>query len=375
MTNSFKTYGANTVAGFNEGIESNASTTQSTLVGLFMKAQATVSEQCYQLKDLLSRLLKGVFDFSGIDVVTPINTMFQSITTGITTNINTFGAELLGNLLPTFMQTYIFPFFNVEMWQPLFDNLLNVVFIPFFEQFRVWFSEEAMTPWWEEDLLSWFEAGKWNEDIFDPLQENIQEHWDVFSSWWDTTMNEWWETQVKPWFEKSRWSEQLEIILEVVKEVFTQIKEAIKKQIDEAAEAVKTACEEMMSAIEEVGSAIDGVLEKLSGFGGFEGKITFDFGGGYAKGGFPKGDLFLANEAGPELVGTIGGRTAVASNQEITGIADAVYATGNAESELLAQLISLGRQMLDKDPVVISDKDIARMANRGQSQLGMSIIS
>lgn len=49
---------------------------------------------------------------------------------------------------------------------------------------------------------------------------------------------------------------------------------------------------------------------------------------GYASGGFPgSADFFYANENGvPEYVGTMGGRTAVANNQEITkGVADAVY--------------------------------------------------
>lgn len=49
--------------------------------------------------------------------------------------------------------------------------------------------------------------------------------------------------------------------------------------------------------------------------------------GAFAEGGFPDaGQLFIANEAGPELVGTINGRTAVANNDQITtAIYDAVY--------------------------------------------------
>lgn len=47
---------------------------------------------------------------------------------------------------------------------------------------------------------------------------------------------------------------------------------------------------------------------------------------GYADGGFPDyGDLFIANEAGPEMVGTIGNRTAVANSSSIeTAIYNAV---------------------------------------------------
>ncbi|MEG0877435.1 MAG: hypothetical protein RSF00_02045, partial [Oscillospiraceae bacterium] len=47
----------------------------------------------------------------------------------------------------------------------------------------------------------------------------------------------------------------------------------------------------------------------------------------FAMGGFPeRGQMFIANEAGPELVGNIGNRTAVANNDQITsGIEQAVY--------------------------------------------------
>lgn len=51
---------------------------------------------------------------------------------------------------------------------------------------------------------------------------------------------------------------------------------------------------------------------------------TFGF---FAEGGFPEeGQLFVSREAGPEMVGTIGGRTAVANNDQIVeGIRQGVY--------------------------------------------------
>ena len=125
--------------------------------------------------------------------------------------------------------------------------------------------------------------------------------------------------------------------------------------------------------------AVDEMIEKLGSFEDFNGKVTFDFGADrFATGGFPsKGSLFWASEtgAGAEMVGTVGGKTGVVSNGEITGIRDAIYSTGGTESQLLAQLIQIGQAMLNKDPIVLSDKDIARMNNSGQNKLGMSIIS
>lgn len=58
--------------------------------------------------------------------------------------------------------------------------------------------------------------------------------------------------------------------------------------------------------------------------------IKFAFSGKYATGGFPEtGQMFIANEKGPELVGNIGSSTAVVNNQQIVdsvsiGVANAV---------------------------------------------------
>lgn len=56
----------------------------------------------------------------------------------------------------------------------------------------------------------------------------------------------------------------------------------------------------------------------------------------YASGGFPEqGQLFIANESGPEMIGTMNGRTAVANNDQIVqgiyrGVYDAMMAVGSS---------------------------------------------
>ena len=69
-----------------------------------------------------------------------------------------------------------------------------------------------------------------------------------------------------------------------------------------------------------------------------------------AEGGYPQGSLFVAGEVPgqAEMVGNIHGKTGVASGKEITGIADAVYDTGQTEAELLRQQNGLLRQILQK---------------------------
>lgn len=99
----------------------------------------------------------------------------------------------------------------------------------------------------------------------------------------------------------------------------------------------------------------------------------------FATGGFPEtGQLFLANEAGPEMVGNIGNRTAVANTEQIVegieaGVASAV---SSVLAPYLAQIANNTRETANKNfSVNIGDRDIARANNRGQKALGRTIVS
>ena len=95
----------------------------------------------------------------------------------------------------------------------------------------------------------------------------------------------------------------------------------------------------------------------------------------YAEGGFPNtGDLFFANEAGPELVGNIGRRTAVANQQQITeGISDATYSA-------FSRALSENRNNGESNPYIIvnigEDKvydGIARKENQYSNMYGVRL--
>lgn len=81
----------------------------------------------------------------------------------------------------------------------------------------------------------------------------------------------------------------------------------------------------------------------------------------YASGGFPtEGELFMARESGPELVGTIGGRTAVANNDQIVqgisaGVEGANVGVINALYAVAQQII---RTINDKDMNAYMDGEV-----------------
>ena len=74
----------------------------------------------------------------------------------------------------------------------------------------------------------------------------------------------------------------------------------------------------------------------------------------YATGGYPTtGQMFIAREAGPEYVGTMSGRTAVANNDQIvSGVASGVAAGQAEQNALLRQQNDYLRQLLAKEGTV-----------------------
>lgn len=101
----------------------------------------------------------------------------------------------------------------------------------------------------------------------------------------------------------------------------------------------------------------------------------------YAGGGAPgSGQLFYAREAGPELVGTIGGHTAVMNNDQIVAsVAAGVASANSTQNALLRQLINVvqsGEQqiVLQVDSTRLGEVSI-RSINKVQRQQGRTLLN
>lgn len=98
----------------------------------------------------------------------------------------------------------------------------------------------------------------------------------------------------------------------------------------------------------------------------------------FASGGFPEtGQMFIAREAGPELVGSIGRRTAVANNaQIIEGISAGVEDANQVQNALLREQNELLRAILAKEGTVkIGNKTIKQAYDAASRQSGVSIMA
>lgn len=170
-------------------------------------------------------------------------------------------------------------------------------------------------------IANWDKVKKFFHDMVEAIKKKIQE-----------------------W--KQKWDEHVHNMLQKTDE-FKQKFETFKNNIRNVINSIKTFFSSMGSTISSVIGGIVGTIEtvisacqraiswinqlSITRAAEQRAQAAYDNGSvylqGFASGGFPdKGSLFIANEAGPEMVGTMGGRTAVANNEQIVaGIARGVY--------------------------------------------------
>lgn len=244
------------------------------------------------------------------------------------------------------------PYFTREKWNNLGNNIENSLSNSW-NSFSNWWSNTAIANWWNNNVAPWFEKETW-VDAVDGMKLGIQEKWDSIVDWWNSlAIVSWWSNDVRPWFTKEKWENLAD-----------GIKKGIQGKWDDvvnwwdskpALQRISVAIEDFKAKIQNAWNSfkqwwndlglefphIDTPHFKIDGEFSLAPpkvpKVSIDW---YANGGFPgKGQLFVANEVGPEMVGTMDGRTAVANQQEITqGIANAVYpAVYNAVRAAMAE--------------------------------------
>lgn len=114
-----------------------------------------------------------------------------------------------------------------------------------------------------------------------------------------------------------------------------------------------------------VGDAVGGVVDFFKGIFGF------------ASGGFPDaGQLFIAREAGAEMVGSLGGHAAVANNDQIVeGIREGVEAAMERQNQLLRRQNELLQALLEKEgSAEVNVSSFYQAVNRTNQRNGKTII-
>ena len=255
--------------------------------------------------------------------------------------------------------------FFVQLW----TDIKNV-----WKSVATWFDTSVVTP-----VVSFF-RGAWTSiaGFFTSLWNGIVETWKGVSTWFD-------ETIAKP-------------IEKVFKDCCAAISGFFSSMWLGIRQGVANAMNGVIGAIEgAINWVIDGINNLIGGFSKivqWAADVLGQNWGGitlvqkvkfarvsvptYAEGGFPEqGQMFIAREAGAEMVGNIGRRTAVANNDQIVaGIAGGVSQANEEQNILLREQNSLLRAILEKDSGVYLDgKNLTNSVEKYQRERGRVLIS
>lgn len=349
----------------------------------------------------------GVGNWFNTNVITPVVGFFKGLYTKVFGFFKKLWKDISGvwgTVSGWFSDTVIEPI--VGFFQGLYKRVhqvfqgLWIIVQAVWKVASEWFSKNVTTPIkekfeWLRDKASgalktawtwihdkWVGAKAWFTDnvatpiktLFTNLKTQISK---PVKEAWGKIVEKW--EGAKDWFTKH--------VTDPVKGAFSEMGKGIKSAFTGVWKAiVKGVVGAMNSVIGGIESAINFIVGGINKIiGGFNKIVSWaakvaevDWGGvdlvpkvslsrisikGYEAGGFPdKYSLFMGGEHGKaELLGTVGGKTAVAGGQEITGIKDAINSTSEQEMALLKQQNQLLQAILQKQ-FGITTSDIGRAA-------------
>ena len=392
------------------------------IVGIFEAYWTSVIDKITAVWDFMVELFTPVAKWFDTNVIQPVSKFFK----GLWEDISKFFSNLWDDIVAVWDK--VAKWFDETVVQPIVAFFAPIVegISDFFEGcwlivqavwlvVATWFNDTVVTP-----VADFFE-GLWKDvsGFFTSLWDDVKKIWKGVSTWFDTTV----VTPVVDYF-KGVWTdvsgffsslwEDIKAVWGVVSTWFSDtITEPIKTVFESACGSIegfftslwlsirKGVANAMNGVIGGIESAINWIIGGINGLiGGFDKIVKWaadilgeDWGGmtlvkevsfsritvpTYAEGGFPaQGQMFIAREAGAEMVGSIGRRTAVANNDQIvSGIAGGVAEANEEQNVLLREQNSLLRAILEKDSGVYLDgRSLTNSVEKYQRERGRVLIT
>lgn len=253
--------------------------------------------------------------------------------------------------------------FDVNVVQPIFGFFAGLWsdIVDTFSPAVIWFSK------------LWESVSKTFEDVFYNIRvivsgtwETIKIIWGIVSGWFDTNViqplsnlfSSLW-SGITEWASNT-WTSICNGFLTAYNYIYSgfilPLRTAVATVFNGLVGAVKAALNGVISALNSalrwIFGGVNSILSDLSnfsiaGYSPFAGLriISVPQIPMLADGGFPgKGQLFIANEAGPEMVGSIGGKTAVANNDQI--VEGITYGVREANDDVVTAIYAVAQQII-----------------------------
>lgn len=287
------------------------------------------------VEEFIDGFIDGFKD--GLGIHSP-STVFADIGENIIAGLIN-GVSKKWNDLKTWFNTTVAPKFTKSYWAAKYDTIRTAA------ESKLNEVKSALNQKWS-DVKKWYTtnvAPKFTADYW-------KTQFDTIRSALKTKLDEAWKA-VTNFFSVSEWKKKVTDAMDTVKKNF-KIPSLPKIRLE-------------VSWDTNVGAIKKAVYEAL-GLPGFP-KLSWN---AYAMGGFPSvGEMFIAREAGPEMVGRIGSRTTVANNDQIVeGITAGVY-----QAVVAAMNNSQGRGGQSVN-VYLDGKQIYASVKKTESERGVSIM-
>lgn len=220
-----------------------------------------------------------------------------------------------------------------------------------------WFKEHVTTP-----IKNAFSSAKESiQKAFSSAKTAVTGAWNSVSSWFKEHVT----TPIKNAFSKMK-----ESVAEIFSKLWNSVKSGVAGAMNTVISRIETAINSLIGGVNTVLRGFNSVVSaaakvakvKWSGVD-LVPKVSLPKVKAYATGGFmDKYSIATVGENGlPEIMGTVGGKPAVAGSQEITGIKDAINSTSAQEVSLLRQQNQLLQAILQKN-FGITTNDIGKAA-------------
>lgn len=312
--------------------------------------------------------IKGIFskagDWFNTNVIKPISGFFKGLWESVSGFFSSLWKDISG------VWETVSGWFNTNVITPI---------VSFFQGFskRVGQIFEGL---WIIVKAVWIVVSDWfKSKVIEPIKKNFE----LLKSAVSTAFNVLWTTVKSVWAAVSGWFK--EHVTTPIKNAFSKMKKSVAGIFSKLWNSVKSgvagAMNTVISRIETaINSLIGGVNTVLRGFNSVVSaaakvakvkwsgvdlvpKVSLPKVKAYATGGFmDKYSIATVGENGlPEIMGTVGGKPAVAGSQEITGIKDAINSTSAQEVSLLRQQNQLLQAILQKN-FGITTNDIGKAA-------------
>lgn len=285
-------------------------------------------------------LMDMASDWGNNPVIATLTNLLGGPFIGMSASIHNAREDLENWDMAGWYENSVKPWFTAEKWIELGSNIKSGLHDKSAEFFN-WWRDKGVPDWFAAGVTPFFTLDRWTE-FGENIRSALKEKAEGFFSWWgESGVPAWWAASVEPWFSKKKWEDATagmkEGLVSTCQKMVSAGTELINRLIDWINEKLHLKIDPVTIAGKEVFGGADIQLFTIP-------RIPVQQ---YAAGGIvPRGQIFQAREAGPELVASFGGTTAVLNNDQIVqsvagGVEHGTYRAISPILLLLKEILAL----------------------------------